>query len=135
MKLEEYKILNNTLNLKFNRKFKQIRLVKMEYIDSNMLDTDSLEMRFSKEKDNIIICVRDNIKSVVVYINCIDEIECSYAYYIEAKDNEIKGEMNNEMVLGMGLGEIMKRGGDFFKESKKVYSIKSENIFAEISRR
>jgi translation elongation factor EF-1alpha len=91
-----------------------------------MLETDSLEMKFSKQKENIVICIRENIKSVVVYINCIDEVECSYAYYMEVSRsemekgvNEVNETKNNEMILGMGLGEIMKRGGDFFKDSKR----------------
>jgi hypothetical protein len=139
MKLEQYKILNNTLVLKFDRKFKQIRLLKLELIDESKVETDNVEMRFSKEKDEIILFMRDSMVFVMLYINMIDNEECSDGYYIRNDKCDI---MEGWGQVGMeGIGVLIKsKAGDFFSSKvegveKRVCLINSENIFAEINRR
>lgn len=144
MRLERYNILNNMLVLKFDRKFKHIKLVKLELVDESKVETDNLEMKFSKEKDEIILFVKDSIVFVMLYINMVDNIESSDAFYIKCEtNNNINTDTKREGMMGMGMGDIgmliKSKAGDFFKEEKvddkRVCLIKSENIFAEINRR
>lgn len=148
MKLEEYKILNNTLVLKFDRKFRQIRLVKLELIDESKVDTDNIEMKFSKEKDEIMLFIKESMIFAMLYINMIDSEESNNAYYIkndmkDEKNNIIKCDIKDSIGMG-GMGDIgmliKSKAGDFFSnvgggDGRRVCLLKSENIFAEISRK
>lgn len=141
MRLEGYKILNNTLVLKFDRKFKHIKLLKLELVEESKVEADNVEMRFSKEKDEIILFTRESMVFTMLYVNMVDNEECSDAFYIKNERIEIKQEQNMGMNMGMeGLGVLIKsKAGDFFSKvegvERRVCLIKSENIFAEINRK
>lgn len=145
MKLEEYNITKNTLTLKFDKKFRQIKLLKLEFMDgnTNIMDTDNLEMKFSKEKQELILFIKEKVVFVVLYISSIDNEDCNNAYYIKGMCSETETtcsetEMNMTGV-SLGLSKLIKdKSGDFFSDNeninkiKNICSIKSENIFAEI---
>lgn len=142
MNLLGSKILNNTLEIKFDRVFKHIKLVKLELVEENRVETDNLEMKFSKEKDKIMLFIRDTMKFVMLYISMIDNEECSSAYYIKNENEKGSGEMGMDI---SGISMLLKStAGDFFSEGnggsgggvgKRVCLIKSENIFAEINKK
>ena len=90
MLFRSYKLLKETINLNFNKEFKQIKYLQFsskENDNSNMyeLDCNKVKIKFSKAKSSINV-YKENCKFFIFYIKQIDNEKCNYVYYI--KDNE-----------------------------------------------
>jgi hypothetical protein len=151
MKLDSYEILDDTINLIFDKQFKQIKYVKFTSKSNKTgeLDCDKIEIKFTKAKMSINVYIED-YSFFIFHIKEIDNNKCDYVYYIninenrdnseinENKDkseNEISGNRDNSENIGVGLSKLFNGFEEKTIEKKWECVIKNRNIFANIKRK
>ena len=160
MKLKSYEILDETINLVFDKQFKQIKYLKFTSKSNKTgeLECNKTEIKFTKPK-NLINVYKENCKLFIFYIKELDYNKCDYTYYInvnandnenDINDNEINDNVNEndindtedtnneneKMDIGIGLSKLF----NGFEEEKTIEKkwqcvIKNRNIFANIKRK
>jgi len=72
MKLKSYEILDETINLIFNKKFKQIKYLKFTSKSNKTgeLECNKTEIKFTKPK-NLINVYKENCKLFIFYMTLI----------------------------------------------------------------
>lgn len=141
MKLKSYEILDETINLVFDKKFKQIKYLKFTSKSGKTgeLECDKTEIKFTKTKDSINV-YRENYALFIFHIKEIDNNKCDYVYYINVNDNDNK-KCNNETEkcdsenIGIGLSKLFNGFEEKTIEKKWECVIKNRNIFANIKRK
>ena len=99
IKLEFIENIDNGLKLKFNKSFKQIKFMKLEScqtLDFQELDFERNEIKYSKEKDFILLFTQEISKFVIIVIEEIDRKQCYYSHYIQIKNNNQSDTIKNE---------------------------------------
>lgn len=150
MKLVSYKLLKETINLTFDKEFKQIKYLQFSSKENDNsdniceLDCNKVEIKFSKAKSSINVS-KENCKFFIFYIKQIDNEKCNYVYYI--KDDEQNKETNNinedesededeNNLIGVGLSKLFSGGFEEKTIEKKMECpIKNRNIFANIKKK
>lgn len=157
MKLKSYEILDETINLVFDKQFKQIKYLKFTSKSNKTgeLECNKTEIKFTKPKDSINV-YKENCRLFIFYIKELDYNKCDYTYYINVNENvnvnDINVNVNNEnennngnnenekdnekMDIGIGLSKLF----NGFEEEKTIEKkwqcvIKNRNIFANIKRK
>ena len=82
---------DNSIKVKFDRNFEQIKFVKMECVGQGNMDCEEMEIKYSKPKD-IINLFLNNSRMIVILIKEIDNKQVLFSYYIEEQ------KQNNEEV-------------------------------------
>jgi hypothetical protein len=159
MKLKSYEILDETINLIFNKKFKQIKYLKFTNKSGKTgeLDCDKTEIKFTKEKMSINV-YREDYTLFIFHIKEIDNNKCDYVYYInvnenqdnsasenqdntETQDNSASENQDNTETqdnsgnIGIGLSKLFNGFEEKTIEKKWECVIKNRNIFANIKRK
>lgn len=119
MKISSYEFNNNTLEIIFDKSFKQIIYSKIEPIvnDDINMEYDNTEIMYSKNKNNITIFTQSNY--IIVLVTHIDNKQVQYAY-------RILNENNNKSVDLKTIDNL---------DLKIKCPIKNENIFANIKKK
>ena len=151
MKLKSYEILDETINLVFDKQFKQIKYLKFTSKSGKTgeLECDKTEIKFTKTKDSINV-FREEYTLFIFYIKEIDNNKCDYVYYINVNDSDnndnvnvsdnVNDSDNNDNVnfsesIGLGLSKLFNGFEEKTIEKKWECVIKNRNIFANIKRK
>ena len=145
MKLKSYEILDETINLIFNKKFKQIKYLKFTNKSGKTgeLDCDKTEIKFTKEKMSINV-YREDYTLFIFHIKEIDNNKCDYVYYINVNENQDNSASENQDNtetqdnsgnIGIGLSKLFNGFEEKTIEKKWECVIKNRNIFANIKRK
>lgn len=143
MKLKSYEILDETINLVFDKQFKQIKYLKFtsksDLNDMGELDCDKTEIKFTKPKDSINV-YKEDYALFIFYIKEIDNNKCDYVYYINVNNQKYnvenklyKNEIDND--IGLGLSKLFNGFEEKTIEKKWECVIKNRNIFANIRKK
>jgi hypothetical protein len=141
MKLESYEILDETINLIFDKQFKQIKYLKFtsKSDKSGELDCDKTEIKFTKSKTSINV-YKEDYALFIFYIKEIDNNKCDYVYYINVNNQKsnvenklYKNEIEND--IGVGLSKLFSGFEEKTIEKKWECVIKNRNIFANIRKK
>lgn len=152
--ISKHKFIDSGLHINFDKKFKHIKLQKLERINSTFeqddvvdLEYDLIELTFSKEKEEITLHTSNNVDTIIVIIWEIDKKDAGYRSFMFINKNKIEQESsfleecNRDLSLFQteGLQKLFKKMSTEMISSpqKKATNchIKNENIFAEIKRR
>lgn len=121
MKIESYNIINNNLDIKFNKQFQQIKFVKMELPFSNtntcQMESEEIEIKYSKRKSHINVFTLSN-NFTIIFVKELDKVDVMLSYYFNTNSHS---NLNTNCIQN---------------ESSNTYcSIKNENIFAKITKK
>ena len=159
MKLKSYEILDETINLVFDKQFKQIKYLKFTSKSNKTgeLECNKTEIKFTKPKDSINV-YKENCRLFIFYIKELDYNKCDYTYYINDSDNVNENEKcdndnekcdnesekcdndnekcdNESESIGLGLSKLFNGFEEKTIEKKWECVIKNRNIFANIKRK
>ena len=136
MKLKSYEILDETINLVFDKQFKQIKYLKFTSKSGKTgeLECDKTEIKFTKTKDSINV-FREEYTLFIFYIKEIDNNKCDYVYYINVNDSDNNDNVNFSESIGLGLSKLFNGFEEKTIEKKWECVIKNRNIFANIKRK
>ena len=142
MDIKLFNFLEYNLYVEFTRKFKHIKLIKLESTESLTskneynLDYDFIEFSFSKEKNDIYIYTTKEVKNIILVILEIDGEEVNISKMLMNNKIEVNTDKIKDLMSKMNsvkYPELMKESKESIsKENIKYCGIKNENIFAEI---
>ena len=85
---------DNSIKVKFDRNFEQIKFVKMECVGQGNMDCEEMEIKYSKPKD-IINLFLNNSRMIVILIKEIDNKQVLFSYYIEEQKQNCVNEQES----------------------------------------
>lgn len=137
MKINSYKISNNTIILHFDVSFTQVNYIKMESVssidNSGELECEEMEIKYSKKKNTLNLFTNESKNVIVILITEMDKKSLCYSYYIHLENksniaNSLGGlDSHFQKVLDIPFNNNI--------ESKYKIEIKNQNIFADIKRK
>lgn len=159
--ISKHKFIDSGLHISFNKKFKHIKLQKLERVNDTIerdevvdLEYDLIELTFSKEKEEITLHTSNNVDTIIVIIWEMDKEDMGYKSYMFTNKNKIEQEStsfleedNRDLSLFQteGLQKLFKKmsseinpvssSSKLRKNEVYCHRIKNENISAEIRRR
>lgn len=144
---------NKTLVIWFNASFRDIRVMLLQQLqnigeteqDCISLDTELVEVKFSKNKDFITLHVNPECVRVTVLVTRLDKnknIKQSWTFKKPESNND-NNNNNSNNIFEMGLATLLKNGLTIGNNTQNVTSVKeisrmelkNENISAVIKRK
>ena len=112
MKLLSFTNSDSILNLVFDTYFTKISFLKMCIDESNEVECENIEIKFSKNKNNIQLLNNEQTKQIIIYINDIDGENINCAFNVNLTLYESQSNIQSNI--------------------QKQLLIKNQNIFAKI---
>ena len=96
MKLLSFTNSDSILNLVFDTYFTKISFLKMCIDESNEVECENIQIKFSKNKNNIQLLINNlQTKQVIIYINDIDgkNIDCAFNVNLDEQQSNVQNQL------------------------------------------